>query len=72
MNDNMNNTDNSSLPQYPSPLDYKDVEMLKKYISERGRIVPRRITGITAKRQRELSLAIKRARYVGLLPYTVY
>lgn len=50
-------------------VDYKDVETLKKYISEAGKIVPRRITGTKAWYQRRLALAIKRARYVGLLPY---
>ena len=53
-------------------IDYKNVYLLKKYISERGRITPRRITGISAKEQRALSLAIKRARYAALLPYLVY
>lgn len=52
-------------------IDYKDVAMLKKYISERGKILPRRVTGTTAKAQRKLSLAIKRARAIALLPYTV-
>ncbi len=52
------------------PIDYKDLEMLKQYISETGKIVPSRITGTKAKYQRQLSTAIKRARYVALLPYT--
>ena len=51
-------------------IDYKDLEMLKQYISETGKIVPSRITGTKAKYQRQLSTAIKRARYVALLPYT--
>ena len=53
------------------PIDYKDVATLKKYISERGKILPRRITGNCAKHQRELTVAIKRARHLALLPYTV-
>ena len=51
-------------------LDYKDVELLKAYITETGKIVPSRITGTKAKYQRQLSKAIKRARYLALLPYT--
>ena len=52
-------------------IDYKDVATLKKYISERGKILPRRITGNCAEHQRELTTAIKRARHLALLPYTV-
>ncbi|MEJ2041907.1 MAG: 30S ribosomal protein S18 [Reinekea sp.] len=51
-------------------IDYKDVELLKGYISETGKIVPSRITGTSAKYQRQLASAIKRARYLALLPYT--
>ncbi len=51
-------------------IDYKDVAVLRKYISERGKILPRRITGNCAKHQRELTTAIKRARHIALLPYT--
>jgi small subunit ribosomal protein S18 len=51
-------------------IDYKDLDMLKQYISENGKIVPSRITGTTAKYQRQLSTAIKRARFLALLPYT--
>ena len=51
------------------PIDYKDVELLKKYITERGKILPRRITGLTSKQQRDLTKNIKRARLVALLPY---
>ncbi|GAA0178205.1 30S ribosomal protein S18 [Clostridium sediminicola] len=51
-------------------IDYKDVNKLKKYITERGKILPRRISGNCAKHQRELTLAIKRARNMALLPYT--
>ena len=50
-------------------IDYKDASRLKKYISERGKILPRRVSGTCAKHQRELQLAIKRARQVALLPY---
>ncbi len=50
-------------------IDYKDVAKLKKYISERGKILPRRITGSCAKHQRALTVAIKRARHVALMPY---
>mgnify|MGYP001229522666 CR=1 FL=1 len=51
-------------------IDYKDVETLKKFISERGKILPRRVTGTRAKYQRMLTKAIKRARQMALLPYT--
>lgn len=51
-------------------IDYKDVDLLKKFISERGKILPRRVTGTSAKYQRALTIAIKRARQVALLPYT--
>ena len=50
-------------------LDYKDTAKLKKYVSERGKILPRRITGTCAKHQRALTVAIKRARHVALMPY---
>ncbi|GAB4296608.1 MAG: hypothetical protein Kow0098_20000 [Ignavibacteriaceae bacterium] len=50
-------------------IDYKDVKLLQKYITEQGKIIPKRITGTSAKYQRELSLAIKRARHMALLPY---
>ena len=52
-------------------IDYKDVRLLQGFISERGKIVPSRITAVSAKKQRELSQAIKRARHIGLLPYIV-
>lgn len=52
-------------------IDYKDTKLLQGYISERGKIVPSRITAVSAKKQRELSQAIKRARHLGLLPYIV-
>ena len=51
------------------PLDYKDVDLLKKFITERGKILPRRLTGLTAKQQRDLTNAVKRARIVALLPF---
>ena len=50
-------------------IDYKDISMLKNYITETGKIVPSRITGTKARYQRQLSTAIKRARYLSLLPY---
>ena len=50
-------------------IDYKDVDLLGKYISERGKIMPKRVTGVCAMHQRELARAIKRARIVALLPY---
>lgn len=52
-------------------IDYKDVELLKKFISERGKILPRRVTGTSAKYQRMLTTAIKRARHMAPLPYVV-
>jgi small subunit ribosomal protein S18 len=52
-------------------IDYKDVKLLSRYISERGKIVPSRITAVSAKKQRELAEAIKRARQLGLLPYVI-
>ena len=52
-------------------IDYKDTRLLQRFISERGKIVPSRITAVSAKKQRELSQAIKRARYLGLLPYVI-
>ena len=52
-------------------IDYKDVRLLQRYVSERGKIVPSRITAVSAKKQRELAQAIKRARFLGLLPYVI-
>lgn len=49
--------------------DYKDPARLKKFLTERGKILPRRITGLSAKQQRQIALAIKRARHLALLPY---
>ena len=51
-------------------IDYKDLDLLKDYISETGKIVPSRITGTSARYQRQLARAVKRARYLALLPYT--
>lgn len=51
-------------------IDYKDLNVLKQYIGENGKIVPARITGTKSRYQRELALAIKRARFLSLLPYT--
>lgn len=51
-------------------IDYKDIARLRRYMSERGKILPRRVTGTCARHQRELTVAIKRARQLALLPYT--
>ena len=50
-------------------IDYKDVKLLQRFVSERGKIVPSRITAVSAKKQRDLSKAIKRARFLALMPY---
>ena len=55
-------------PNAPA-IDYKDTRLLRRYLSERGKIVPSRITAVSHGKQRELSIAIKRARFLGLLPY---
>jgi small subunit ribosomal protein S18 len=52
-------------------IDYKDVRLLSRYISERGKIVPSRITAVSGKKQRALAVAIKRARFLALLPYVI-
>ena len=52
-------------------IDFKDVNKLKRYVSERGKILPRRITGNCAKHQRALTVAVKRARHIDLMPYTL-
>lgn len=57
-------------PNAPA-IDYKDVKLLQRFISERGKIVPSRITAVSIKKQRQLAKAIKRARYLGLLPYVL-
>ena len=51
-------------------LDYKNAEQLKKFINDKGKILPRRATGACAKHQREITLAVKRARHIAILPYT--
>ena len=51
-------------------IDYKDIARLRRYMSERGKILPRRVTGTCARNKRELTVAIKRARHLALLPYT--
>lgn len=51
-------------------IDYKDTDTLKRFLTEGGKILPRRLTGLSAKQQRQLTLAIKRARHLALLPYT--
>ncbi|WP_448381509.1 30S ribosomal protein S18 [Gloeomargarita sp.] len=57
-------------PLKPSePIDYKDIDLLRKFISEQGKILPRRVTGLTAKQQRQLTRAIKQARILALLPF---
>ena len=52
-------------------VDFKDVKLLQRFVSERGKIVPSRITAVSAKKQRRLATAIKRARFLGLLPYVL-
>lgn len=52
-------------------IDYKNAELLKRFITDRGKIVPKRNSGVSAKYQRKLATAIKRARYMGLLPYCI-
>ena len=52
-------------------IDFKDVKLLQRFVSERGKIVPSRITAVSAKKQRRLATAIKRARFLGLLPYVL-
>ena len=52
-------------------IDYKDTRLLSRYVSERGKIVPSRITAVSQKKQRELAKAIKRSRFIGLLPYVI-
>lgn len=51
------------------PIDYKDTDLLKKFITERGKLLPRRMTGLTAKQQRDLTNSVKRARIMALLPF---
>ncbi|MEO1134610.1 MAG: 30S ribosomal protein S18 [Cyanobacteria bacterium J06639_1] len=51
------------------PIDYKDIDLLKDFITDRGKILPRRITNLTAKQQRDMTVAIKRARMLAMLPF---
>lgn len=62
----MSTTTNFKEPEY---VDYKDVEMLKRYLNEQGKILPRRITNASAKFQRQLTRAVKRARHMALIPF---
>jgi small subunit ribosomal protein S18 len=57
-------------PDAPT-IDYKDIRLLQRFVSERGKMVPSRITAVSAKKQRELARAIKRARFLALLPYVL-
>ena len=59
-----------SQPNSPM-IDYKDIRLLSRYITEKGKIVPSRITGVSRKKQKELAKAIKRARFLALLPYAI-
>ena len=58
-----------SQPNSPT-IDYKDIRLLSRYISEKGKIVPSRVTGVSRKKQKELAKAIKRARFLGLMSFT--
>ena len=60
----------ASPPRRSSEIDYKDIDVLKDFINENGKIMPARITGTKARYQRQLSMAIKRARFLALMPYT--
>lgn len=57
-------------PNAPT-IDYKDIKLLSRFVSERGKIVPRRITAVSSKKQRELATAIKRARNIALMPFLI-
>ncbi len=52
-------------------IDYKDIKLLQRFVSERGKIVPSRITAVSAKKQRDLAQAVKRARFLALMPYVI-
>ena len=83
-NNNNNNNDDDFNPRFKKikkkvcplcanenlVLDYKNVEQLKKYINDKGKILPRRATGACAKHQRDITIAVKRARQIAILPYT--
>ena len=83
-NNRNNNNDDDSMPRQRKMkkkvcmfcadkalvVDYKEADKLKKFVSEKGKILPRRVTGLSAKHHREVTLAVKRARHIGLLPYT--
>lgn len=62
----MSNSTNFKEPEY---VDYKDVELLKRHLNEQGKILPRRITNVSAKFQRQLTRAVKRARHLALIPF---
>jgi small subunit ribosomal protein S18 len=62
-------TNNSLSTSYASKIDYKDVDLLKIFVTEQGKILPRRATGITVQQQRRLAKAVKRARILALLPF---
>ena len=61
----------TAVAEFERVMRFKDVRLLQRFISERGKIVPSRITAVSAKKQRELARAIKRARYLSLLPYVI-
>ena len=66
----MKNSSSNSREGAAAPVDYKDAESLRRYLTEGGKILPRRVSGLTAHQQRKLTVAIKRARHLALLPYT--
>ena len=82
-NNRNNNNDDDSMPRQRKMkkkvcmfcadkalvIDYKEADKLKKFVSEKGKILPRRVTGLCAKHQREVTLAVKRARHIAILPY---
>lgn len=82
---NRNNNDEDGMPKFRKPkkkvcmycadkalvIDYKDVDKLRKFVSEKGKILPRRVTGLCALHQKKMTNEVKRARHIALLPYTV-
>ncbi len=66
----MKHSSSNSREGASAPVDYKDAESLRRYLTEGGKILPRRVSGLTAHQQRKLTVAIKRARHLALLPYT--